>query len=53
MNQPKPTKPPAETDEITQQNQTIVTKNLGIKSCNTNVVLKGRHSVLQRWMHGG
>jgi len=30
-----------------------VTENPGIKPCNTNVVLKGRHSLLQRWMHGG
>jgi len=30
-----------------------VTENLGIKSHNTNVVLKGRHSLLQHWMHGG
>jgi len=31
----------------------IVTENPGIKPCNTNVVLKGRHSLLQRWIHGG
>jgi len=31
----------------------IVTENPGIKPRNTNVVLKGRHSLLQRWMHGG
>jgi len=30
-----------------------VTENPGIKPRNTNVVLKGRHSLLQRWMHGG
>jgi len=30
-----------------------VTENLGIKPRNTNVVLKGRHSLLQPWMHGG
>jgi len=30
-----------------------VTENPGIKPCNTNVVLKGRHSLLQRRMHGG
>ena len=30
-----------------------VTKNPRIKPRNTNVVLKGRHSLLQRWMHGG
>jgi len=31
----------------------FVTENPGIKPHNTNVVLKGRHSLLQRWMHGG
>jgi len=31
----------------------FVTENPGIKPRNTNVVLKGRHSLLQRWMHGG
>jgi len=30
-----------------------VTENPGIKPRNTNAVLKGRHSLLQRWMHGG
>jgi len=31
----------------------IVTENPGIKPRNTNVVLKGRHSLLQCWLHGG
>jgi len=30
-----------------------VTENPGIKPRNANVVLKGRHSLLQHWMHGG
>ena len=30
-----------------------VTEKLGIKPRYTNVLLKGRHSLLQRWMHGG
>jgi len=30
-----------------------VTENPGIKPRNTNVVLKGRHSLLRRRMHGG
>ena len=30
-----------------------VTKNPGIKPRNTNVVLKGRHSLLRHRMHGG
>jgi len=30
-----------------------VTENPGIKPRNTNVVFKGRHSLLKRWMHGG
>jgi len=32
---------------------TYVTENPGIKPHNTNVALKGRHSLLQCWRHGG
>jgi len=31
----------------------LVTENPGIKPRNTNVVLNGRHSLLQHWMQGG
>jgi len=31
----------------------LVTENPGITPRNTTVVLKGRHSLLQRWMHEG
>ena len=39
--------------ETTNEGGEHVTENLWTKPRNTNVVLKGRHSLLQHWMHGG
>ena len=41
------------TQQLAAAAAATVTENLGIKPRNTNVVLKGRHSLLRRRMHGG
>jgi len=44
---------PRDTQTHSESTDMAVTENPGIKPRNTNVMLKGRHYLLQCWMHAG